>query len=103
METNNINCPQCGHSFDVQSILYESIKVEFDQKYSSKIIEVQQQYDKKFNDVKLLEEKIADKIEKGVQDKFKAERNNWEKKLRDQIESLNQSLQVTRSRPQCFD
>ncbi len=86
METNNINCPQCGHSFDVQNILYESIKVEFDQKYSSKIFEVQQQYEKKFNDVKLMEEKISDKIEKGVQDKFKSERKNWEKRLREQIE-----------------
>ncbi len=87
METKNINCPQCGHAFDVQSILYDSIKSEFDSKYANKLLEVRQQYEQRYEEIHKKEEMVQDIISKGVQDKFNAERKSWEKKLRTQIET----------------
>jgi len=87
METKNINCPQCGHLFDVQSILYDNIKSEFDTKYANRLLEVRQKYDKKYEEIRKKEERVQDLISKGVQDKFNAERKSWEKKLRTQIET----------------
>lgn len=89
---NQINCPNCGHSIDVNEILYHKMESDFKMRYQSYLSEEK----KKF---KLLEGKLEDErkkldaksesIEKTVADsvkeRLKAEKSKLEVSLRESL------------------
>ena len=91
MATQNtkINCPKCGHEFNVEDVLAHQIEEKYKQELSSKISEIEGDFKKKEKSLAKqeteLKQKTAD-IEQQIEAKAKLEVAKKEKEIKKKLE-----------------
>ncbi|HTA81468.1 MAG TPA: DUF2130 domain-containing protein [Bacteroidia bacterium] len=78
MSKQQISCPQCGHSMDVNDILYHQLNEQVQKEYSGKLSTLEKQ-----------QQKLDEAITEGVRKKLQSEKSAIEKKLRAEISGEN--------------
>ena len=100
-DNTQINCPNCGHSIDVQDILAHQLEDEINRKYQAQIAEEKKKYEAEQN--KLKQERLDfeqkkkqenELFQERLEKQLKEERKLVEEKLRGKIQE-EQSEQLT--------
>lgn len=78
MSQQQISCPNCGHSINVNEILSHQLQEQFSKEYSIKFAALEKE-----------KGKLTENIEEGVKKKLLVEKANLEKKLRTEINGEN--------------
>jgi hypothetical protein len=76
---NNISCPNCGTSIDVQDILSHQLEEEIQKKYQNQIAEVEKKFEvvaSKFNEAKEAFEKAKKQEKDLLQECFEKQINH---------------------------
>jgi len=60
MEKQDINCPNCGHRFNVEDVFYKEIELEQEKKYKQKLQEAVKSFNAKEIELKQREEKLEE-------------------------------------------
>jgi hypothetical protein len=86
--SNNIECPNCGTSLDVEDVLASKLESKYKKEFESKIAEKDNQVSRELE--KLEEEKVA--LSKAKQDQSKEVKRQLEQQLKEQREKIEQKL-----------
>jgi len=103
-EKQNINCPNCGHRFNVEDVLYKEVETAYEKKYQERLQQAIQAYSSKEATLKKREEAFEEKkkkenelfqahLEKKLAGLKKEELEKAEKKVALQMEALEKDAQ----------
>ena len=92
-EANQIDCPNCGHTIDVNSILYQQLDQELRKKYHDELAKEREQFQQSEAEIqaqrKAVEQEkaaLSEKIREGVETGIKQQRSRLETELRKKAE-----------------
>lgn len=89
MSTNTVNCPNCGHLFDVTHFLSKAIEEKLKQKYIQEKIELENQLKERENNILQAEKEIQTKIQNQVEEAKKVQeeviRNDYKNKMQEYL------------------
>lgn len=60
VEKQNINCPNCGHRFNVEDVFYKEVELAYEEKYKEKLQAAIQSYTTKETDLKQREKALEE-------------------------------------------
>jgi len=60
VEKQNINCPNCGHRFNVEDVFYKEVEIAYEEKYKEKLQATIQTYTDKETDLKQREKALEE-------------------------------------------
>lgn len=84
MSQQQISCPNCGHSIDVNDLVYHQMEEQVSKEYSTKLANLEKE-----------KGKLTETIEEGVKKQLQTEKSKLEKKLRTEI--TGESAEAIRS------
>jgi hypothetical protein len=87
--TTKINCPKCGHEFNVEEVLAHQIEEKYRNELNNNIARLQEDYSKKENSLKQKEIELNQKqieIDQQVTEKLKIETDKAARQLKQQLE-----------------
>ncbi len=82
VEKQNINCPNCGHRFNVEDVFYKEVELAYQEKYKEKLQAAIQSYAHKENDLK--------QREKALEETKKRENELFQQRLNKKLQELQQ-------------
>ena len=86
--TTQINCPKCGHSFNVEDVLSHQIEEKYKNEMNNRITEIEKSFKQKENEIQLLEKQLKQKeseIDETVEQKLREEAVKKEKQIKEKI------------------
>ena len=87
-QTTKINCPKCGHEFNVEDVLAHQIEEKYRKELNSKITTIENDYKAKESSLAKKEEVLKQKqtdIDKQVEERVKTESAKNEKEIKKQV------------------
>lgn len=109
IDSNIINCPECGKEINVSDILYHQVQDKLSKDFEAKNAQKDKDLQKKFKDLQTEKEQLAkdkeaiqQKVDSEVKSKLTAEKTKLEKSIRndlkeetaEQIQSLTKELEL---------
>jgi Uncharacterized protein conserved in bacteria len=97
MEKNTqINCPKCGHVFNVEEVISKQIEEKYKTELNSKISEIENNYQRKEQNILYLEKQLKQKeldIDKAIEAKLQSESAKRERQIKERL-SLEYDEQI---------
>jgi len=96
-QTNNIQCPQCGHQIDVNDILHHQIEADIQKKYNEALAQKDSHYQQQHQNIQQQQAQLneqANQQETILQQRLQQEKQALQQQLKQQFEFEN-SAQLT--------
>jgi len=104
VEKQNINCPNCGHRFNVEDVFYKEVELAYEEKYKEKLQAAIQSYTDKETDLKQREKALEEtkkreneifqqRLDKRLAELQKKESEKATQKVALQIDALEKEAQ----------
>jgi len=87
-KTTQINCPKCGHIFNVEDVLAKQIEDKYKTEMNSRISQIQKEYQTKENNIRELQAQLKQKesdIDRRVEEQLKVETAKREKLIKEKV------------------